>query len=251
MIHSLARMLPLLGLAILLFTGNGCLGNRDWQYPPETSGKYLDMKAAKPVPARVVVLPFEDLRGDNVKDEYWKAAIPMVLYGELEYDRPEKVQKPEEVDVVRFNPSKDFAEATAMELRESGAFSSVEYAGDGKARPSDLVFRGTIRSTNWERRLYTYLLGPFGTLLWIFGIPMGESTTTVELDLRLTPAAEPSTVVWEMAMEFKGNKWDSPYYNLEEAVQSYPSALQEALRPAITDLVQLADEDPGRLYAVK
>ena len=49
-------------------------------------------------------------------------------------------------------------------------------------------------------------------------------------------------------MEFKGKKWDSPYYNLEEAVETYPLALQESLRPAILDLVELAEEDPERLY---
>lgn len=247
--HSLARMLPLLGLTALLITVSGCLGNRDWHYPPESSGAYIDAKAAKAIPARVVVLPFEDLRGNTVKDEYWKAAIPLVLYGELEYDRPEEVEKPEKVDEVKFDPPKDFAEATAKELQESGVFSSVVFAGDGKTPSSDLVFHGTIRSTNWERRLYTYLLGPLGTIFWIVGIPMGQHTTTVELDLRLTPATDPSTVVWEMSMEFKGKKWDSPYYNLEEAVQTYPFALQEALRPAVLDLVQLAEEDPGRLYA--
>ena len=49
-------------------------------------------------------------------------------------------------------------------------------------------------------------------------------------------------------MEFQGQKWDSPYYNLEDAVTSYPGALQEALKPAISDLVQLAEEDPKRLH---
>ena len=246
--HSLARMLSLLGVAVLLIAVSGCLGNRNWHYPPESSGSYIGEKAAKAIPARVVVMPFEDMRGSTVKDEYWKAAIPLVLYGELEYDRPEEVKDPEEVDEVKFDPPKDFAEATTKELQESGVFSSVAYAGDGKAPPSDLVFHGTIRSTNWERRLYTYLLGPLGTVFWVVGIPMGQHTTTVELDLRLTPASNPSLSVWEMSMEFKGKKWDSPYYNLEEAVQTYPLALQEALRPAVLDLVELAEEDPERLY---
>jgi len=247
--RSLARISALLSVTVFMITFTGCLGTRDWEYPPESTGTYLDVKAPKPIPASVVVLPFEDVRGNNVKDEYWKAAIPFVLYGELEYDRPEEVKTAEEVDEVRFNPAKDFAKATALELRESGTFSSVDFAEDGKAPPSDLVLQGTIRSTNWERRLYTYYLGPFGSLLWIFGIPMGESTTSVELDLRLTPGTDLSKVVWGMSMEFEGTKWDGLYYNLKESVESYPKALQEALKPAVSDLVQLADEDPGRLYA--
>ena len=77
---------------------------------------------------------------------------------------------------------------------------------------------------------------------------MGETETAVELDMRLTPASDPSKVLWSMVMEYEGEKSDSPYYNLEDAVQSYPGAIQEALKPAITDLIQLADQDPDRLF---
>lgn len=235
-------------VVVLCWALTGCLGVRDWQYPPFSSGRYLEAKASKPIQARVVVLPFEDLRGTEVKEEYWKAAIPLMLYGETEYDRPEAIQTPEPVDVVRFHPPEDFAKATAAELHEAGVFSSVVYAKDAKSTPADLVFRGRLRSTDWNRRLYTYFLGPLGVVFWLVGVPMGETTTTVELDLRLTPVNDPARVVWSMAMEFEGRKWDSPYYNLEDAVQSYPAALQEALRPAITDLVQLAETDPRRLF---
>ena len=114
--------------------------------------------------------------------------------------------------------------------------------------PADLHFNGRIRSTNWERRLYTYFVGPFASIFWMLGIPMGESTTGLIFDLRLSPADDPSTVVWEMSMDYERKKWDSPYYNLEAAVQSYPEALQEALRPAVADLVNLADQDPTRIF---
>ena len=90
--RSLTRFSSLLVFSLFVLTITGCLGDRDWKYPPQSSGTYLDTKATKPIPARVVVLPFEDLRGNKVKDEYWKAAIPLVLYGDLEYDRPEEVE---------------------------------------------------------------------------------------------------------------------------------------------------------------
>jgi hypothetical protein len=48
-------------------------------------------------------------------------------------------------------------------------------------------------------------------------------------------------------MEFEGKQLDSPYYGLEAAVESYPMAIQEALKPAIADLVGLANQDPSRL----
>jgi hypothetical protein len=50
-----------------------------------------------------------------------------------------------------------------------------------------------------------------------------------------------------MTMDFEGKQFDSPYYGLKTAVESYPFALQEALKPAIADLVGLSKQDPGRL----
>ncbi len=247
--RSLARMFFGIFTIFILGAVTGCLGNRNWEYPPSATGTYLDARAKAPLSAKAVVLPFEDLRGNSVKQEYWKASIPIVRYGETKYDRPEEATEPEAVDVVNFDPPNDFARATAKELQEAGLFSSVEFSPDGQAPSADLVFRGRIQSTEWERRLDTYFLGPIGVVFWFLGLPMGQTETAVELDLRLTPASDPSKVLWSMAMEYEGEKSDSPYYNLEDAVQSYPGALQEALRPAIIDLVELADEDPARLHS--
>ncbi len=246
--RSVVRMIY--GLVILMCLGmfTGCLGNRNWEYPPSSTGAYLGLKAKNPIPAKAVVLPFEDLRGKNTKEDYWMAAIPLVRNGETKYDRPEEATNPEAVDVVNFDPPNDFARATAAELQEAGLFSSVEFAEEGKIPPSDLVFRGRLQSTEWERNLDTYFLGPVGVVFWFLGAPMGETETAVELDMRLTPASDPSKVLWSMVMEYEGEKSDSPYYNLEDAVQSYPVAIQEALKPAITDLIQLSDQDPDRLF---
>ena len=140
-----------------------------------------------------------------------------------------------------------FAKAIAAELSEAGIYSSVKYAKDDQQEPADVAFRGRLHSTQWKRRLYTYLLGPIGTVFWILGLPMSETTTDLELDLSLTPVNDPTKVLWSMTMDFEGKQLDSPYYGLENAVESYPLALQEALKPAISDLVGLANQDPDRL----
>jgi hypothetical protein len=226
---------------------SGCLGNRNWQYPPSDSGTYLENRAASAVAAKAIVLPLEDLRGKEVKEEYWKSYIPLVPYGDTMYQRPEAAENPEKVDVVRFDPPQDFAKAIAAELSQAGIYSSVKYAKDAQLEPADVAFHGRLRSTEWKRRLYTYLLGPLGPIFWILGLPMSETTTGLELDLRLTPANDPTKVIWNMTMDFEGKQFDSPYYGLEDAVESYPLALQEALKPAIADLVGLANQDPNRL----
>ncbi len=225
----------------------GCLGDRNWQYPPASTGSFLKEKAASPIPVKVIVLPLEDLRGNGVKEEYWKAAIPLVPYGDTQYQRPETAKKPEEVDVVKFDPSNDLAQSIAAELNHAEIFSSVDFAKDEAQQPADLAFRGRLHSTDWNRRLYSYLLAPVGVVFWMLGLPMSETTTALELDLRLTPLSDPSKVLWNMTMEFEGKQLDGPYYGLENAAESYPEALQEALKPAISDLVGLANEDPNRL----
>ncbi|RMH37147.1 MAG: hypothetical protein D6690_03575 [Nitrospirae bacterium] len=231
------------GLSVIL---TSCLGNRNWEYPPPPSGAFVGIKAARPLPVRVLVLPFEDIRGAVVQEEYWKAAIPFVPYGVTRYDRPEAISQPEPVDQITFHPPVDFAKAMAAELRAAGLFSAVEFVQHPDPALGDLALRGRLKSTEWRRELWTYLLGPLGVVFWIVGAPMGNTTTMVEMDVMLTPVDDPSRILWAMSMEFEGKKWDSPYYNLEDAVLSYPVALQEALKPAIADLVHLAESNPRR-----
>jgi hypothetical protein len=157
------------------------------------------------------------------------------------------VEKPEKVDVLKFDPPNDLAQSIAAELNQAQIFSSVDFVKDEGQQQADLAFRGRLRSTDWNRRLYTYLLGPVGVVFWMLGLPMSETTTALELDLRLTPLNDPSKVLWNMTMEYEGKQLDSPYYGLENAVESYPEAMQESLKPAIADLVGLANEDPKRL----
>lgn len=244
---SFTRLVFCMVLMVGCLSLTGCLGNRNWQYPPSESGTYLNAKADAVVPAKAIVLPLEDLRGKGVKEEYWKAAIPLIPYGDTVYQRPEAAEHPEQVDVVRFDPTQDFAKAIAGELNQAGIYSSVTYAEDVQQEPAEVAFRGRLRSTEWKRRLYTYLLGPVGVVFWMLGLPMSETTTDLELDLSLTPVNEPNKVLWSMRMDFEGKQFDSPYYGLETAVVSYPLALQEALKPAVADLVGLANQDPKRL----
>lgn len=222
-------------------TCSGCLGTREWTYPPPPEKKYLDIPTTgEPIPAKLVVLPLEDLRGREVKEEYWRVAIPLVPHGVTSYDRPEDAKNPEEVDEVVFDPPMDFARALAKEIEKANIFRSVVFAEDQVPPPSDFVMRGRLHSTKWERRLTTYLLGPLGTVFWMVGLPMGETKTELKMDLQLSPAGNPSEVLWSFAMEFQGAVNDGIYYGLEEEVQSYPVALQDSLRPAIRDLADKA-----------
>ncbi len=238
-VHTMVCVLILASLTMA-----GCLGSREWTYPPPPDKTYLDVSAAQPISASLAVLPLEDKRGTAVQEEYWKIAIPLVHYGVTVYDRPETISKPEPIDEVIFDPPRDFARVVADEIQKANIFSSVTFVADDQQAPSsDFVLRGSLYSTRWSRTISTYLLGPLGPVLWLVGLPMGNTTTEVAMDMRLTPADDPSRVLWHFSMEFENQEVDTLYHGLEESVKNYPQSIQEALGLVILDL---ADKMPPR-----
>src|SRR5438132_616363 len=180
------RVVLVLSAGVMALGLAACAVTRNWQYPPDPPGTLLNVKGSKTVPVTVAVLPLRDLRGANVERGSWRLALPLVPYAVNSFDRPETVQDPEGVRLIRMNPSQDFAMAIARELRHAGIFSTVSFAESLTTKP-DLVLSGTIRSTNWRRSFTTYGLGPLGPLVWILGAPMGKATNTVAMALQLTP----------------------------------------------------------------
>lgn len=230
-------------LMIVSLTIAGCLGSRDWQYPPPPDKTYLDAKADQPVAGSLVVVPLDDKRGTEVREQYWASVIPFVPHASSTYDRPETIESPAPVDKVTFSPTRDFARALADEIRKTNVFSSVTFVDqDQPLPPSDYVLRGRLYSTRWERHISTYGLGPAGTLLWVAGLPMGTTETEVEMFVHLTPAGEPDNALWGFAMEFEARETESLYRGLEDSVMNYPKGLQDALRLATKDLVEKAPE---------
>ncbi|MYA28638.1 MAG: hypothetical protein F4Z24_04910 [Nitrospira sp. SB0666_bin_27] len=232
-------------LLIVSLTITGCLGSRDWDYPPPPENTYLEITADQKVDGSLVVVPLDDKRGTEVREQYWASVIPFVPYASSTYDRPETIASPAPVDKVSFSPSRDFARALAEEIRKTNIFTSVTFVDkDQPLPPSDFVLRGRLYSTRWERNISTYGLGPAGTVLWLAGLPLGTTETDVEMFAQIARAGEPDNVLWGFAMEFEAKETDSLYRGLEDSVTNYPRGLQEGLRLAIEDLVEKA---PTRL----
>lgn len=231
-------------IAVLTAALSGCAVPRTWQYPPDPPGKLLDLKAAQPVSAKVVVRPLRDLRGEVAQRQGWRVAIPFYPYAVDSYDRPETALATEGVPLIRMNPSVDFARAAADEIRNTGAFSSVSFAEGGGTDGADFVLSGSLRSTGWRRSFTTYMLGPVGTIFWILGAPIGNATNTVAMDLQLARASDPQRALWHFTMQFKDEHLIGVYYGMEESVENYSTAIQETLKPALADLVQMIAERP-------
>jgi len=233
------------------FVAAGCTVPRTWEYPPVPPGALLDMKAAKPVPVKVAVRPFRDLRGQQAQEECWKVVIPFYPYAEDRYDRPENAKATEGVPLIKMTPSQDFARAVADELRNAGLFSSVSFVDGTGSDGADLVLDGTIGSTNWKKGRTTYLLGPVGVIFWILGLPMGENANTIDMDIQLAPASDPSKAAWLFTMQFKDERTVGIYYGREESNENYAVGVQEMLKPALTDLIKIAAERPEVLQRGK
>lgn len=232
-------------LLIVSLTITGCLGSRDWDYPPPPENAYLNVTADQKVDGSLVVVPLDDKRGTEVREQYWASAIPFTTHATAVYDRPETVSSPSPVDEVLFSPSRDFARALADEIRKTNIFTSVTFVDkDQPVPPSDFVLQGRLYSTRWERNISTYLLGPAGTVLWAAGLPLGTTETDVEMFAQIARAGEPDNVLWGFALEFEAKEVDSLYRGLEDSVTNYPRGLQEGLQIAIEDLVEKA---PSRL----
>ncbi len=238
MSHRSAVQILVCAVLLALLSMAGCLGSREWMYPPPPGEAYLDTSATRSYTSRLVVFPLEDQRDVTVQEEYWKIMIPLVWSVVTLYDRPETIPRPKRVDTLKFDPPRDFARAAADEIRNANIFSSVTFhAEDQQVSPDDFILRGHLHSTRWERTISAYLLGPLGTVIWMVGLPMGIVTASVVMDMQLMSASDPSLVLWDFAMEFEGQVWDGAYYGLEESALYYPQAVQEALRPAISELV--------------
>jgi len=228
---------------------SACTVTRTWQYPPNPPGTLLNAKSTKTIPATVAVLPLRDLRGQSEERGSWVVAFPLVPYGVSTFDRPETTKDAWGHDLIHMDPSRDFAKAIVSELQNAGIFSSVALADSATAKP-DFVLSGTLRSTNWRRSLTTYGLGPVGPFFWILGAPMGNATNTVAMDLQLSPATDPTRAVWQFSMTFEDTHLIGVYYGMEESVENYSEAVQDALKPAIANLVKIATERP-EIFQVK
>jgi hypothetical protein len=147
------------------------------------------------------------------------------------------------------DPTKDLPRAVADELRNAALFSSVTFAENNNPAGADLVLAGTLRSTKWRRSITTYGLGFVGPILWILGAPIGNGTSTVVMDYKLTPVNDPSRILWSFSMEAEEKHLIGIYLGLENVGNDYAKAVQEAMREVMPGLIKLAAEKRDQFKA--
>ncbi|HYB91375.1 MAG TPA: hypothetical protein VEC38_10045 [Candidatus Binataceae bacterium] len=224
-------------IAGLLLALSGCSTNAGWNYVPSPA-----RVASKQAPVSLAVAHFQDQRGSENSYYRWLCAFPLVPYCTSTYDRPDAANGFLTVAAYSFRPTDDLAEAAALELRQTGMFRDV-FVTDKTVDPgAPLMLHGTIQSTKWNGATYTYLLGPYGPLLWLFGLPIGSATNALALHLELADVAS-GRVLWTQDISQNYSITETYYSNFNKDF-GYPTMFRDGMAPAVTSLESWVASQP-------
>lgn len=137
-----------------------------------------------------------------------------------------------------FTPSEDLAKAIATSLRRSNLFENVYFTYGGELE-SDLLIKGSILSTDWEGKIYSYGLSVFGPLLWFFGLPCGSSYNEIKLELFLDKT-DTKELIWQYSFDKSDRVIQGLYYYWGHDAKAYTRLMEDGMNEAIKSLdVQL------------
>lgn len=233
-----ARVL-LLGTIVTALAG--CASNAGWSYRPNAP-----QLTAAHVPLTVAVERFKDQRGDENSTYMWLCIIPLVPYCTAAYERPDTANRFLTVGAYNFRPDADFADAAALELKQDDIFRDVFVTGREMDPAAQLILRGTIINTNWDGTGYSYLLGPYGSLLWLFGAPIGTADNTLNVRLELVQQSN-GAVLWTDEINQSYSKTEGIYYNYSMDF-GYPQMFREGMRQAVASLEQYVSNQPQSFW---
>ena len=219
--------------AVFLLTAAGCATT--FVYTPEKP--VASDPATLPLPLKVAVRPFEDLRGNKVVDHFALALVPFVPYGSKAYDRPEGTGA---IPGFTLNPAEDFPRALISELRQSRLFRDVVYDAGTAERAVDLVVSGRVTTTRFVRKTLTYGLSFFGmlpeirALTGLAGIPTDMYEYAVSFTVEMRRASD-DVVVWSHAVEGSGRMFVGVYYGFGKG-EEFAVLLSRGLHAAMESL---------------
>ncbi len=228
-------------LAACCLMAAGCANNAGWQYTPG-----VETQASKQLPISLAVERFEDKRESGNESYFWVCLIPVVPYCTAYYHRPDTANRFLTAASYNFRPSEDLAQAAASEIRGAGIFRDV-FVTEHKADPgAPLLLRGTIFNTDWDGTEYSYLLGPYGSLFWLFALPFGSAHNTLTVRLEL---AEPSTgrILWTTDINKSYDQTEGFYYNYGTDF-AYPHLYQEGMQAAVASLESFVLSQPPNFW---
>ena len=205
---------------------SGCTSQRVWTYSPEAKIELEPMLYKS-----VAVPPLVDERVNMNLNRSGLGLIPLFPYGWQTMYTPEGGQEHRTSGFWLFAPTEDFAKAIAIELENSSLFEEVFFT----TRPSeaDLSLRGTIESTQYTSKMYTYCLSLVGVYLWLFGFPSGSASNELILDLKLVDNTT-DQVIW--GFRYKKSAGSTSWIYSLKSDFFYDTMLKEIMEEVIVSL---------------
>ncbi len=238
------------GIAAALVLG-ACnnIAKFDYNGAPGTLAKFAEPGSAT---KSIAVMPFMDQRGAKYFDpsqaglasarpsgdhgSFFLALIPFMPFGYVEKEQPELSEDFVSLERFHFDVQNDLAAAAFASLKSSNLFSEVKRANTAaQAADADYIWRGSVTSTFYRGRIFTYGISVFSPILWVVGIPDGSSTNELGVKFELVDRAS-GNVVWEY------NYLNSDYLNhwlyarVGKDASLYPQLMKQAMNGALYDL---------------
>jgi hypothetical protein len=227
------RLLGVLAFSALCLLQSGCKAAWDFDY--SSNVPYVSERE-EPLALDVVVLPFEDARGEESSyASAYLALFPLWPVGFSEFDRPELagVGALPWTDSFDFNPTLDLAHATGHAVRGSRIFRRVTLSVDEPKAPGTLRLTGLIRATTLRSTIVTYGLGAFSGVLNLLGLPQAFTEVAFALDLQLESAS--GEVLWTQSLE-DTRELTQGFYTGTSGTSGLALVLREALGEALVQL---------------
>lgn len=222
-------LVPLLCLLIA-----GCGTYAKFTYPSDFN-KLIQLYEKPKYLINVGVLPLDDKRLNvNNFGGYFMYLIPLMPFGQIQYTRPDSARMFNTIAQFEFNPSEDLAKAIVTSLRRSNLFENVYFTYGGDLGP-DLLVKGSMLSTDWEGKIYSYGLSVFGPALWFLGLPCGSSNNQLKLELFLN-RADTKELIWNYSFDKERRIVQGLYYYWGYDVKAYTDLMEEGMNEAIKSL---------------
>lgn len=195
---------PLLSLLLLAAVFVGCSSQKAWLYSvePESSSAVLVDKS-------VAVPPFTDKRSNENSNMVLMYMVPLVPYGWQDLDAPEGTTMHVTSGLWLWRPNEDMAKAAAEELQASHMFKEVFFTN--RQSEGELVLTGTIKSTNYGAKMFSYCLSVYGPLLWFFGFPASHTKNALEVSFSLKER-QSQKLIWENTYSEEASNTSWIYY---------------------------------------
>ena len=242
-------------VSILLIAAliGGCAMPAEFAYPPDS--KDLARISKKPKDRlSVAVMPFKDVRGSrNSMKTFWICFLPLAPYGFFVHERPDTARFFNTISEFSFDASHDMAKAVVASLSDSGLFNQVYFSSEGEQGSADLVMYGEVSRTLYRGRTYTYCVSVAATALWLLGLPVGDSTDTLEFSLVLRDRGT-GKGIWQCKSRMSKRITQGFYYNWGDDVKGYAELMADAMNEALVGLGKTVaayrmDFKPSREFA--